>query len=157
MIRKAKVEDSERIAEIYNHYVAATVITFDESAQSPEKFAKSINQNDPWFVNEDNGRVNGFAYAVQWKVKNAYRYIYESTIYLDSENAGRGVGTLLYEALIDECRKRELHSLIACIALPHETSVKFHEKHNFKKVGHVFEAGFKFEKWIDVGYWQLLL
>jgi len=157
MIREARVEDSKRISEIYNHYVATTVITFDEFPQKADKFAKSIENGDPWFVSEDDGAVTGFAYAVQWKSKNAYRYIYESTIYLDVDKAGKGTGSLLYKKLIDSSKERGLHSLIACIVLPYDLSVNFHEKHGFKKVGHVTEAGYKFEKWIDVGYWQLLL
>lgn len=157
MIRAAKITDAEQIAAIYNHYVATTVITFDESSQPAEKFSKSISAGDPWLVCEENGEVNGFVYAVQWKSKNAYRFIYESTIYLDTKSAGKGTGSKLYKALIDECRERQIHSLIACIALPYDISVQFHEKHGFKKVGHVPEAGYKFNKWVDVGYWQLML
>ena len=157
MIRPATELDAAKIAEIYNHYVATTVITFDEAPQPVEKFAASIRNKDPWFVYEPEGTVTGFAYAVQWKVKNAYRFIYESTIYLDAGKTSKGVGTKLYQALIEDCRKRQLHSLVACIALPHEVSVNFHEKLGFKKAGHVNEAGFKFNKWIDVGYWQLML
>ena len=156
MIRKATVNDALRIAEIYNHYVETTVITFDESPQKPEKFAASIEDGNPWFVSEDNGKVTGFSYAVQWKVKHAYRFIYESTIYLESKSSQKGVGSGLYTSLIEECKKRDLHSLVACIALPHDISVKFHEKHGFIKVGHVKEAGFKFNNWVDVGYWQLI-
>ena len=157
MIRKAKETDAQKIADIYNYYVENTVITFDESPQSAEKFRESIKNNDPWFVSEEQNRVTGFAYGVQWKEKNAYRFIYESTIYLDKANAGKGIGTKLYKHLIENCRERGLHSLIACIALPYDISVNFHEKLGFKKVGHVPEAGFKFENWVDVGYWQLML
>lgn len=157
MIRPAKTSDSERIAEIYNHYVMTTVITFDESPQAHEKFSQSIKHGNPWFVYEDENGVAGFAYAAQWKEKHAYRFIYESTIYLDSERAGKGNGSKLYQTLINECKKRGLHSLVACIALPYDISVGFHEKHGFKKVGHVSEAGFKFDKWVDIGYWQLSL
>ena len=157
MIREAKIEDAERIVEIYNHYVAETVITFDESPQEAKKFALSIEKGDPWFVCEENGLITGFAYAVQWKEKNAYRFIYESTIYLDSKNVGKGTGSRLYKELINKCKVQGIHSLVACIALPYDLSVNFHEKHGFTKVGHVQEAGFKFGDWVDVGYWQLLL
>ena len=157
MIRVARESDAKQIAEIYNDYVATTVISFDESPQPSEKFAQSITKGDPWFIYEEDGQVAGFAYAVQWKVKNAYRFIYESTIYLARENASKGNGSKLYKQLIEDCKSRGLHSLIACIALPYDISANFHEKHGFKKVGHISEAGFKFEKWVDVGYWQLIL
>lgn len=157
MIREAKLEDAQSVADIYNHYVATTVISFDESPQPVDKFIKSIEDGNPWFILENEGKVAGFTYAVQWKVKNAYRFIYESTIYLSGENTSKGDGSKLYSKLIEECRNRNLHSLVACIALPHEISVKFHEKHGFVKSGHIKEAGFKFGNWVDVGYWQLLL
>lgn len=157
MIRPAKPEDAEAIASIYNHYVATTVITFDESPQPITKFAQNIIDGNPYFVLEENGKIIGFTYAVQWRPKNAYRFIYESTIYLMPGITRKGLGTLLYDTLIDECRRRGLHSLIACIAVPHDMSVNFHEKKGFSKVGYVKEAGFKFNRWVDIGFWQLFL
>ncbi len=157
MIRPARPEDAEEIASIYNHYVATTVITFDESPQPTTKFYQNIVDGNPYFVLEENGKITGFTYAVQWRPKNAYRFIYESTIYLIPGTTRKGSGTLLYNTLFEESRRRGLHSLIACIALPHDTSVNFHEKLGFKKVGHVQEAGFKFERWVDIGFWQLFL
>ena len=134
MIRPAKESDAVKIAQIYNHYVATTVISFDEAPQSAQKFSDSIKREDPWFVYEEDGEVLGFAYALQWKVKNAYRFIYESTIYLDSKISSKGNGNKLYLELINECRSRGLHSLVACIALPHDISVNFHEKLGFKNL-----------------------
>jgi phosphinothricin acetyltransferase len=68
----------------------------------------------------------------------------------------RGIGTDLYGYLIEEIRKKNFHSLIAAIALPNDASIVFHEKLGFKKVGQFVEVGWKFDRWIDVGYWELL-
>ena len=67
------------------------------------------------------------------------------------------MGTKLYRQLIEETRTFGLHSMIAGIALPNAASQRLHEKLGFKKVAHFQEVGWKLERWIDVGYWQLLL
>jgi len=70
---------------------------------------------------------------------------------------GKKLGTTLYEALIEHCRTLKLHSVIAGIAQPNTASVKLHEKLGFKKVAYFNQVGWKFERWVDVGYWELLL
>jgi phosphinothricin acetyltransferase len=101
--------------------------------------------------------VVGYAYATKWRVRPAYRHSVESTIYLDQAFAGRGLGRVLYETLLDELRRRELHRVIAGIALPNEASVGLHEAIGFRKAAHFSEVGRKFGRWIDVGYWELKL
>lgn len=71
--------------------------------------------------------------------------------------AGRGVGSMLYRALLTALRERNIHAAMGGIALPNHTSVALHEKLGFKKVAHFEQVGFKFNRWIDVGYWQLTL
>ena len=111
----------------------------------------------PWFVWEENGRVLGYAYAGKWKSRCAYRYSVESSIYLAKEATGRGLGTKLYVALIDALRAKGIHSIIGGIALPNPASVGVSEKLGFQKIGQFKEVGWKFEQWIDVGYWELIL
>jgi phosphinothricin acetyltransferase len=108
-------------------------------------------------VLEQGGRVLGFAYAGTFRSRSAYRYSVETTIYLDREAQGKGLGTRLYEALIDRLRATPAHLLIAIIALPNDRSVGLHEKLGFEKAGHLQQVGRKFDRWIDVGHWQLLL
>ena len=157
MIRNAKEKDAAAICEIYNHYVATTHISFDESEVSVEKFLKLIQDQTPFLVYEVDEKVVGFAYTAPWKSKPAYRFTHESTIYLKSGATNKGVGSSLYKALIEQAKDLGLHSLVACIALPHEQSVHFHEKLEFIKTAHFEEVGFKFDRWLDVGYWQLPL
>jgi phosphinothricin acetyltransferase len=139
----------------------ATAITFEEEAVTEQDMAQRIADVSaaglPWLVLEVDGKVAGYAYATKWRVRPAYRYSVESTIYLDQAFAGRGLGRLLYGALLDELRKRELHLVIGGIALPNDGSVALHEKLGFRKVAHFTEVGMKFGRWIDVGYWELKL
>ncbi len=99
----------------------------------------------------------GYAYATPWKARSAYRFSVEVSAYIDAASTGRGTGSLLYRHLLSALRTREMHLVIAGISLPNETSVAFHEKSGFRKVAHFAEVGFKFGKWIDVGYWQRAL
>ena len=116
-----------------------------------------LGLNLPWFVWEENGRVLGYAYAGKWKSRCAYRYSVESSIYLAKEATGRGLGTKLYVALIDALHTKGIHSIIGGIALPNPASIGISEKLGFQKIGHFKEVGWKFEQWIDVGYWEMIL
>lgn len=161
MIRPATACDAPQVADIYNHYVRDTVITFEEEAVSPKEMASRIEDNLasrlPWLVAEDAGAIIGYAYASKWKGRCAYRYSVESTVYLRSSSKSRGWGSRLYEALFAELEGRSIHSVISGIALPNEASIALHEKFGMEKVAHFREVGFKFGRWIDVGYWQRTL
>jgi L-amino acid N-acyltransferase YncA len=160
MIRPAVTSDTEAIARIYNHYILNTVVTFEEQPVAAIEMAERIKAVElasfPWLVLEQAGQVVGYAYASKWHGRSAYRYTVESTIYLDPVVTGKGLGTALYEALFTILRNMELHTVIGIIALPNETSVALHEKFGMAKVAHFKEVGFKFGRWIDVGYWQVV-
>ncbi len=160
-IRQATETDAERIRIIYNHYIATTTISFEEEPVTAADMAKRIADVGaaklPWLVMIDGDTLIGYAYATKWRVRAAYRFAVESSVYLDPDYAGRGAGTVLYEALLAELRQRELHLAIGGIAQPNEASVRLHERLGFKKVAHFEEVGLKFGRWVDVGYWQLKL
>jgi L-amino acid N-acyltransferase YncA len=111
----------------------------------------------PWLVYEVEGRIIGYAYASKWRLRRAYQYSVEGSVYLVQDYAGRGVGTLLYQALINELTKQNVHAVLGGIALPNPGSVALHEKLGFVKVAHLPQIGRKFDQWLDVGYWQLIL
>lgn len=163
-IRPARFDDSVAIADIYNWYIENTTITFEEEPVSSGDMAQRIAVTDesrPWFVLEEaqegESRILGFACAVRWKDRSAYRFSREVSIYLLPDSAGAGHGRLLYEYLIDALRKTNVHTLIAGIALPNDASIALHEKLGFRKCGEFEEVGRKFDNYLNVGYWQLLL
>ena len=161
MLRSATATDAAAIAAIYNHYVVQTVVTFEEepvpTTDMATRIAEVLDAGRPWLVWEEHGKVLGYAYASGWKSRCSYRFSLETTVYLDKEATGRGLGTMLYSALIDALRPTKTHALIGGVALPNEGSVALHEKLGFQKIAHFKEVGWKFDQWIDVGYWELIL
>jgi phosphinothricin acetyltransferase len=160
MIRPALPDDAPQICEIYNHYVASTIITFEEESISNLEMSgriSDITNAYPWLVSESNGSIDGYTYANAWKSRSAYRFAVESAIYLKPDSTDRGIGYELYKALIAELRKRHLHCVIGGIALPNAASIALHEKLGFKKIGQFPEVGWKLDTWVDVGYWELAL
>jgi L-amino acid N-acyltransferase YncA len=161
VIRQSVFADAEAIGQIYNHYVRETIVTFEEqpvpTAEMAKRLADTLADELPWLVAEQDGAIIGYARASKWKPRSAYRFAVETTIYLAPDSIGKGVGTSLYQFLITELRKLELHTAIGGIALPNAGSVGLHEKLGFRKVAHFAEVGFKFGQWIDVAYWQLKL
>jgi phosphinothricin acetyltransferase len=158
-IRPVKLTDSEQIAAIYNFYVLNTHHTFETEPVTSEEMQKRIGEiviNYPFLVAEENGEVLAYAYAAQYKSRCAYKSSIEISIYVKNGVRGKGLGTELYEKLFEELEKTNVHAIIAGIALPNHASVQLHEKFGFEKVAHFREVGFKFYKWIDVGYWELI-
>lgn len=159
-IRPATVADAQAICDIYNPCVRDTIITFEVDELSAADMAArliEVTSRHPWLVAEVAGRVVGYAYCTRWRTRAAYDQAAETAVYVDSQSQRGGVGAALYQALLAEMEKRNLHAAIGCIALPNEPSVKFHEKCGFVKVGHFPQVGRKFNRWVDVGFWQITL
>ena len=160
-IRSAISEDASVLANIYNYYIDNTCVTFETEAVPADSMAERIAETHalplPWLVAEVSGHVLGYAYASKWKGRCAYRFAVESTIYLDPEFTGKGIGKPLYVALIDAIKDLGMHAVIGGIALPNDASVRLHESLGFEKIGHFKEVGFKQDQWVDVGYWQRML
>ena len=161
MIRQAEAQDAQSIATIYNHYVLNTVVTFEEEAVTATEMSVRIQEVKTadliWLVIENEGEVFGYAYASKWKGRCAYRRSVEITVYLAKNAARQGFGSRLYGALLSALREKSIHAVIGGIALPNQASIALHEKFGMQKVAHFSEIGFKFNRWIDVGYWQVLL
>lgn len=162
MIRSVELTDAEAIANIYNHYVLNTAVTFEETevgtSDIKSRISEAVEQSLPYIICEDEtGDVIGYAYASKWKGRCAYRYSVEVSVYLHPDKTGHGAGTRLYESLLKQLSQRGYHAAIGGISLPNPASIALHEKFGMTKVAHFNEIGFKFGKWVDVGYWQGLL
>jgi phosphinothricin acetyltransferase len=160
LVRHCEQKDIPAICNIYNHYILNSSITFEEDALDASTMLarmKSYTTLFPWLVCEVEGTVVGYAYATKWKERAAYKKSLEITVYVEHLSGGKGYGKALYSSLLTLLSKSDCHVIIGGIALPNEASVGLHEHFGFKKVAHFSEIGFKFGKWIDVGYWQKTL
>lgn len=159
-IRPVRLDDAERIAYIYNKYVSASTITFETEPVTTEEMRGriiSISSAFPYFVYEYDGVVLGYCYAHLWKEREAYSKTLETTVYLDSEACHQGIGSRLMRHLIEDCRRRGCHALIACITADNLSSLQFHHRLGFRQVSRFLEVGRKFDCWLDVIDLELVL
>jgi len=157
-IRTARADDAAPICAIYNHHVTDTVVTFEETPVGAAEMARRIGESAyPWLVLEDGGTLAGYASASAWKPRASYRHTVESSVYIDPRCQRRGHGRRLCEALLAELRNRDVHVVLAGIALPNPASVALHEALGFVASGVMPEVGWKLGRWVDVGYWALTL
>jgi phosphinothricin acetyltransferase len=160
MIRSATPSDAEAICNIYNYYVLNTHNNFEEEAVSVpemEDRIRTVLEKHFWLVFESEGKIAGYAYAGAWKSRCSYRYSVETTVYVAQGHLGKGIGSKLYDALLAKLHDTDVHAVIGGIALPNEESIALHEKFGFEKIAQFREVGYKFNKWIDVGYWEKLI
>jgi phosphinothricin acetyltransferase len=160
MIRLATPDDAAAVCAIYNYYIANTTISFEENPVDAADMAQrieNINSKHCWFVYEENGVIEGYAYATPWRVRSAYRHSVETSVYIRHDLGGKGIGTALYTHMLAELRRRDIRAVIGGIALPNPASVALHERMGYMQVAHFVDVGFKHGKWVDVGYWELLL
>jgi len=160
MIRPATMADAAAICGIYNHYVLNTVITFEEQPVGESEMASRITETTaafPWLVWDDGTHVLGYAYATKWRVRSAYRFSCETTVYAQHDQTGRGLGTQLYTRLLERLSEIGIHVAIGGLALPNAASQKLHERLGFKQVAHFEQVGWKFGRWVDVAYYERIL
>ena len=160
MIRKVTTYDAPEIAAIYNHYIRSSVATFEEEEVRTVTMARRIEKVQtagmPWLVALKDGSVIGFAYASPWKERDAYRHSVEISVYVSKFHQSQGWGTRLYKELFYELKQRSVRVAIGGITLPNPASVAMHEKFGMQKVAHFEAVGYKFDQWLDVGYWQIV-
>ncbi len=158
-IRKVELNDAAQIAEIYNHYILNTHHTFETealSAQEMEKRIGKIYEKYPYLVAEIDGEIQGYIYATQFRMRQAYRYAVEVSIYVKNQQKQKGIGSELYKGFFEMLEDTDIHTVLAGISLPNDASIRFHEKLGYEKVAHFKEVGYKLGRWVDVGFWERL-
>ncbi len=160
VIRPVQAKDAAAVAAIYNHYVMHSTATFELEAVCPKKMQAMIESNPviyPWLVLEIDDKLLGYAKISRWKERPAYRHTVEISVYISADEQRKGYGKKLYIELLKQAKALGYHALLAGITLPNPASIKLHESLGFEQVAHFKQTGFKFNQWVDVGYWQCLL
>ena len=158
-VRPAALSDAAEISDIYNYYVRTSHATFElkeiDVSEMIDRIRHAVIRHE-FLVAEIEGAIAGYAYGRAFRPREAYQHSVEVSVYVCDRSIGSNVGTELYSVLIPELIEKGFHTLIAGISLPNEASIRLHEKFGFEKVAHFKEVGRKFDRWVDVGYWQLL-
>jgi len=152
--------DGAACAAIYAPYVDGSGVSFEDVAPTAQEMTARIagtGARFPWLVAVDGGEIAGYAYASQHRDRAGYRWAVDVAVYVDPASHGRGVGRLLYEALLDLVRRQGFRSACAGIALPNAASIGLHRALGFEQVGTYRDIGWKAGAWRDVAWWQLRL
>lgn len=159
-IRMAVGADVPAITRIYNHDVLHSTSTFDTVSQTEEErriWLSAHNDNYPVLVAEVDEEVVGYASLSKWSEKQAYEKTVQFSIYLSGNFRGQGIGLRLSKAILKYAQEQGIHSVISLISEGNEVSFALHRKLGFGLMGVMKEAGRKFDRYIDVHFYQLLL
>ena len=161
-VRPADYADLPGILEIYNEAVLNTTATYDEEPRTLEHrvawFEEHAKNNYAVFVaQDDQGRIVGWSSLSQFHARAGYRFTAENSVYVAADQRGCGIGKRLLPPLIAAGRERGLHAILGAIDAENEASIRLHASFGFEKVAHLKQVGFKFGRWLDVVYMQLLL
>ena len=160
-IRPAREADLPEILEIYNHVIVNTTAVYAYEPHTLEMrkawYAGKVKDGHPLFVAEDDGRVVGLSTYGPFRAWPAYKYTVENSVYVAADQRGKGVARLLMQPLIDTARAREYHAIIASIDATNEASLRLHRSFGFEEVAHFREVGYKFGRWLDLKFLELLL
>lgn len=160
-IRPYKETDTQAILEVINFNILNSTALYDYNIrtleQQTEMLKEKIDKNFPVIVAVLDEKVVGFGYYGDFRFREAYKYTVEHSVYVDKDFQGMKIGHLLMEKLIELAKKQKLHTMIGVIDAENQSSVKFHEKYGFKTVGTIKESGYKFDRWLDSVFMQLIL
>ena len=159
-IRLVADSDVAAIAALYRPIVEATAISFETEPPTPEGMRRRIGEtlpSYPWLVYDVAGQVTGYAYATRHRVRAAYQWSVDTSIYVHPEFRRHGIGRGLYASLFGILAAQGYFNAYAGIALPNPASVALHESVGFKPLGVYRNVGYKLGAWHDVGWWQLVL
>jgi L-amino acid N-acyltransferase len=159
-LRPATENDLAAINDIYNHYVLNSTCTYQEVPETSAARRQWFDHHDdrhPVIVAEEGGKVIGWGSLSKFHGRSAYRNTVENSVYVHHQHHRRGVGSALLQELIARARATGFRAIIAGIDGEQAASVALHAKFGFEKVGHLKQVGFKFGRWLDVIYMELLL
>lgn len=166
-IRDAVLEDAGELLDIYEYYVRDTAVSFEVTMPSQDEFRtriEDISASFPYLILEEDGRIEGYAYARPFVGREAYSHSCETTIYLRNGSQKRGFGKALYEALEERLKKMGIINLYACIGIPDKddeylttNSADFHEHMGYKTVGVFHNCGRKFGRWYSMIWMEKII
>lgn len=160
-IRPATRADVPGILDIYNDAVLTTTATYDYEPRPLQHRIQWLEDHErlglPVFVAEDNGKILGWSSLSRYHDRSGFQFTVENSVYVAAHARGRGIGKLLMEPLVESATRIGLRAVIAAIDATNEASIRLHARFGFVEVGRFPKVGFKFGRWLDVVYMELLL
>ncbi len=160
LIRRAKVEDIEKIREIYNEAVRNTTVTFDIEEKTYEDrldWFKKYNNRYTLLVCEENNVILGWGSFSKYSDKLAYEGTCELSIYIDKNHRNKGIGKKILEELLIKGKENGIRVILSRVTKDNKISKKIHDKYGFELVGTMKEVGYKFGRYLDVCIYQKLI
>ena len=160
-IRNAAEQDLPQLLGIYNEIIANTTAVYDYDPHTLEMrrkwFETKREQGFPVFVAEEADKIVGFSSIGPFRAWAAYKYTVENSVYVASDQRGKGIGKLLMPPLIQAARHLNLHTIVAGIDASNDASIRLHQYFGFEEVAHFRQVGFKFDRWLDLKFLQLII
>ncbi|MBP9793582.1 MAG: N-acetyltransferase [Flavobacterium sp.] len=160
-IRAAILEDMTSVLEIVNYEIANTTAIWDYEIRSLSQqeaiFYEKQEKGWPLIVALKENKVVGFGTYGTFRAKTGYRFTVEHSVYVHKDFHGNGIGSTLLKALIEIAKTQNLHTMIGVIDSENHGSIAFHHKLGFETVGHIKQTGYKFDRWLDSVFMQILL
>jgi L-amino acid N-acyltransferase len=159
-LRPATELDLSVINDIYNHYVLRSTCTYQEQPEPLSERYQWFSEHDarhPIIVAEHGRQVVGWGSLSPYHRRSAYRNTVENSVYVHPDWQEKGIGSLILQDLVDRAQRLGHHAVIAVIDADQAHSVRLHAKFKFQRAGHLQQIGFKFGRWLDVIYMELML
>lgn len=161
LIREATENDLNKLLEIYNDIILHTTAVYQYETHTFEMRKEWLEmkqqQGFPVYVAEEENSILGFSTFGPFRNWQAYKYSVENSVYVASNHRGKGIGKLLLPPLIDTAKKLDMHTIIAGIDATNDVSIRLHKSFGFEEVAHFKQVGYKFDRWLDLKFLQLIL
>lgn len=160
-VRRANENDLPAMLAIYNDIILNTTAVWHSEPHTLQMrqdwFALKQEQNHPVFIAEEQDNLVGFSTFGPFRPWHGYRFTVENSVYVAAENRGKGISKLLMPPLIEAARQLNLHAIVAGIEASNEASISLHLKFGFVEVAHFKEVGYKFDRWLDLKFLELIV
>jgi phosphinothricin acetyltransferase len=160
-IRSFEIKDTQSILEIINYNILNSTALYDYKTRDYDTqktiLEEKIEKGFPVIVAVSDGKIVGFGMYSEFRFREAYKFTVEHSVYVSSDEMGKGIGKKIITQLIIIAKAQGLHTMIGVIDSENKSSITFHEQFGFKTVGIIKESGYKFDRWLDSVFMQLLL
>ena len=160
-VRQCVFDDLQQLLDIYNDIILHTTAVYDYEPHTLDMrkqwFEAKQQQGFPIFVAEENGVIVGFSSIGPFRAWAAYKYSVENSVYVKSDCRGKGIGKILLPPLIEASKNLGMHTIIASIDTSNGVSLALHKNFGFEEVAHFKQVGYKFDRWLDLKFLQLML